>query len=124
MKLLYHVQATDSRFTGEQVVVVNGDFEGWREVDPASGVMWGTLRLEVTGKGLGPIQGIKTGEVWEGAFTGTRMITAGVVRSSFHDVAYGSGGRVEGMHADWHVSLNPVTGVGECQGRILAPAGQ
>jgi hypothetical protein len=122
MKSLYIVLTDDPRLWGLQEVVVNGNFDGWRTTDPGSGNMWGTLRFQVmngTPPGWTP-----TGEVWEGTFTGARTITGDEVVSSFQDVAHGSGGKVEGLQAKWHVTLNPVTGAGECAGRILAPGGK
>ena len=61
--------------------------------------MWGTLVLRVTAD-----------EVWEGTLKGTRTVTEDGVVSSFHDVAHGSGGRMAGLQANWHVTLNPVRG--------------
>jgi hypothetical protein len=120
MKLSYIVQTTDERLAGAQDIMINANFDGWRPAtgDPGSGHMWGTIRLELVKNGA------KTGEVWEGTTNGTREVTDDVVRSFFHDVAHGSGGRLEGLQADWHVTLNPVSGVGECQGRILNPGGK
>lgn len=120
MKLSYYVQTTDPRIAGAQEIVLNGNFDGWRDAtgDPGSGHMWGTIRLELQDNG------VKTGEVWEGTVNGTRTVTANAVESTFHDVAHGSGGELEGLQADWQVTLNPISGVGECKGRILDPGGK
>ena len=120
MKLSYYVQSADPRITGAQDLVINGNFDGWRAatVGGGSGHMWGTIRLELQNGG------VKTGEVWEGTVNGTRTVSGDTVQSTFHDVAHGSGGRLEGLQADWHVTLNPISGLGECQGRILDPGGK
>jgi hypothetical protein len=119
MRQLYIVQTDDPRLRGVQEVVVNGNFDGWRTIDPGSGVMWGTLRFVVK-----DASGTATGEVWEGTLTGTRTVSEDGVVSSFQDVAHGSGGRVEGLQAKWNVTLNPLTGEAVCRGRILAPGGK
>ena len=111
-KFYYIVQTTDPRLAGLEEVTMNGNFESWRAdlFGPGSGQMWGTLVLRVTAD-----------EVWEGTWTGTRTVTGNVAVSSIHAVAHGSGGRVEGLTANWQVTLDPGANVGVCQGRILAP---
>ena len=111
-KFYYIVGSTDPRFAGLEEVTMNGNFEGWRSdlFGPGSGQMWGTLVLRVTAD-----------EVWEGTWTGTRTVTGNVAVSSIQAVAHGSGGRLEGLTANWQVTLDPGASVGVCQGRILAP---
>lgn len=115
-KFPYIVQTTDSRFTGVEEVVMNGNFEGWRDNcwDPGSGQMWGTMRL------VNP-----EGGVWEETWTGTRTVGEGCnVQSMIRAVAHGSGIGVEGLKAEYDAILDPSTGLGVVNGRILAPGGK
>ncbi len=123
-KFPYIMASTDSRVYGVEEVVMNGNFDGWRTdlMAPGSGQMWGTLTFKVmngTPQGWTP-----TGEVWEGSWTGTRKVGENGVQSTIDAVAHGSGGRIEGLQAKWHVILDPTANVGTCQGQILAPPGK
>ena len=112
----YILVTDDPRLTGAEEVTMNGNFDGWKgEIGPGSGEMWGTLRIVV-------MEGTPTEGIWEGVWTGTRTVNAdNTVQSVIHAVAHGTEGSVEGLQANWNVTLDPVSNVGVCQGRILAP---
>ncbi len=115
MKWLYTLETNDSRLTGDETVIVNGNWDGWTPLGPGSGPMWGTLRIEVKNGGN------KSGEVWEGTWTGVRSVTEDGAHSSIEVIAHGCHGRVDGLIAKWDLTYDPVLGAGLCKGRILAP---
>lgn len=117
----YLAQTTDARTTGIEEITMNGNFDGWRPdlMGPGSGQMWGTLVFKVA-----DATGKPTGEVWEGTWTGTRTVTGDVAQSVIKAVAHGTGGTIEGLKANWEVTLDPTSGVGVIEGRILAPPGK
>ena len=120
-KFYYAAQTGDQRVNGLEEVTMNGNFDGWRAdlSGPGSGRMWGTIHLTVmTGT---PPNWTPTGDTWDGTWTGVRTVTASTAESINHAVAYGSGPRLEGLQADWHVTLDPGASVGEISGRILDP---
>ncbi len=114
-KFLYRFETSDDRLTGlMELTSANGNYDGWR-VDlfgPGSGQMWGTMRVEVEGKG-----------VWEGTWTGTRTVTENAVVITTHNVLFGTEGSVEGLKAEFNGTADPMTG-GEYHGWILAPPGK
>ncbi len=110
----FNVQSTDPRFTGKFVNVFNGNTDGWTlgpPAGPGSGPIWGTLRLEVS-----------PDEVWEGIWTGKRKVTATGAISTIHAIAHGTGGRIEGLQAEFDI-LALHTSPQQYTGRILEPGG-
>jgi hypothetical protein len=124
LKFPYFVLTNDPRLYGYEEVTMDGNFDGWVPdlMGPGSGHMWGTIRIEVMAGS--PQSWTPTGEIWEGTWTGTRTVTDGVAQSIIQAVAHGTGGSIEGLQAKWNVVLNPTTGEGQCEGRILAPGGK
>lgn len=118
IKWLYTLETNDPRLRGDEIVVGNGNWDGWTPFGPGSGPMWGTLRIEVKDGET------KTGEVWEGTWTGIRTVTDDGARSSIQVVAHGSQGRVEGLIAKWDITYDPVVGAGLCKGWIIEAGGK
>ena len=120
-KFYYAAQTGDPRVTGLEEVTMNGNFDGWRAdlLGPGSGQMWGTIHFTVGVFAGTPPTFTPTGGTWDGTWTGTRTVTGNTAESVIHAVAHGSGGKVEGLQADWHVILDPGAGVGVMNGRIL-----
>lgn len=116
-KFQYHFESSDPRMTGlMELTSANGNYEGWRPdlMGPGSGQMWGTMRLTVQGH---------PEEVWEGTWTGTRTVTGNEVVITTHNVLFGTGGRIQGMKAQFTGTADPAVG-GEYKGWILAPPGK
>jgi hypothetical protein len=120
-QFLYHLQSTDDRLTGTmQLLSANGNYDGWRPDlppppgSPGSGQMWGTIRVTVDGH---------PDEVWEGTWTGTRTVTGQVVVITTHVLLFGTGGRIQGLKAEYRGTADPLKG-GTYQGWILAPPGK
>ncbi len=120
VKCPWYLQSSDDRITGLIELTMNGNTDGWRPdlMGPGSGQLWGTLRIEVVAGG------VKTGEVWEGSWTGTRTVRETGYRTTSHDVVHGSGGRIEGLSAEIDTIDDPAAGLDTAWGRILAPPGK
>ncbi len=120
VKFLWYLQSTDDRITGFLELTMNGNTDGWRQdlTGPGSGQIWGTHRLGVVANG------IRTGEVWEGTWTGTRTVRETGCRTTSHNVLHGSGGRIEGLTAEFDTIDDPEAGLDTAWGRILAPPGK
>ncbi len=120
VKFPWYLLSTDDRMTGFLEVTMNGNTDGWRIdlMSPGSGPLWGTHRLEVA------VNGIKTGEVWEGTWTGNRTVRETGYRTTSHNVLHGSGGRIEGLKAELDAIDDPEAGVDSASGWILAPPGK
>ncbi len=121
VKWPWKLESTDDRITGFIELTMNGNLDGWRDdlMAPGSGLMWGTMRLEVVDADRN-----RTGEVWEGTWTGTRTVRETGYRTTSHDVLHGSGGRIEGLMAEFDTIDDPEAGVDTAWGRILAPPGK
>ncbi len=120
-QFLYHYESSDDRITGTmELLSANGNYDGWRPDfppppgAPGSGQMWGPMRVTVDGH---------PGEIWEGTWTGTRTVTGQTAVITTHQVLFGTGGRIQGLKAEFSGTADPFVG-GTYQGWILAPPGK
>ena len=110
----YAVTATDPRLTGTAAVTMNLNGDGWRPTGPGSGPLWGPISLEVS-----------KGEVWEGFQSGSRTASPeGEVHFASHIVMHGTGGRIQGLKAEFDVVSSGPNYAATASGWILAPAGK
>lgn len=116
LTFLYQEFATDPRMTGDSTVVANANWDGFTNIGPGSGPMWGTIRLEVK-KG-----GVKTGDVWEGTWEGIRTVGEDGAYSDIHVVMHGSEGTVLGLTSKWDLTYTPASPLGYFSGRLISPA--
>jgi len=120
VKFPWYLASSDDRMTGFLEITMNGNTDGWRTDlnGPGSGQLWGTHRLEVAANGN------KTGEVWEGTWTGNRTVRETGYRTTSHNVLHGSGGRIEGLKVEFDTIDDPEAGLDSASGWILAPPGK
>ncbi len=103
---VYHDVNTDSRVTGEETIISNGNFRPAPSSELGlAGYLWGTFQI------------VNEGGTWDGTFTSE--ITADG-EYFYRGVAHGSGG-YEGLVGHWEAYRNGHSGPFALSGWILEP---